>query len=90
MSSMVKPQIRNVNDIFNEILAFNPLGISAYGYWGTPSDTAVTPCETLCFSAFSSSSFGSFSSSSFILYNSLSPKYVVFSFPLVYLLLLLF
>ena len=45
--------VLNVNDIFNEILAFNPLGISAYGYWGTPSDTAVTPYETLCFSAFS-------------------------------------
>jgi len=27
--------------------------INAYGYWGKPSITAVTPYEKLCFSAFS-------------------------------------
>ncbi len=44
--------VLNVNEIFQQLLDFNPLGISAYGYWGTPSETAVTPYETICFSAF--------------------------------------
>lgn len=45
--------VLNVNDILNKLFAFNPLVISAYGYWGVPSETAVTPYETICFSAFS-------------------------------------
>ena len=45
--------VLNVSEILQKLLAFNPLGISAYGYWGTPSETAVTPYETICFSAFS-------------------------------------
>ena len=45
--------VLNVNEILHQLLAFNPLGISAYGYWGEPSETAVTPYETICFSAFS-------------------------------------
>ena len=45
--------VLNVNEILKQLLDFNPLGISAYGYWGEPSETAVTPYEKLCFSAFS-------------------------------------
>ena len=45
--------VLNVNEILHQLLAFNPLEISAYGYWGAPSETAVTPHETICFSAFS-------------------------------------
>mgnify|MGYP005635218743 CR=1 FL=1 len=45
--------VLNVNEILHQLLAFNPLEISAYGYWGAPSDTAVTPYEKICFSAFS-------------------------------------
>lgn len=45
--------VLNVSEILQQLLAFNPLGISAYGYWGTPSKTVVTPYETICFSAFS-------------------------------------
>ncbi len=32
---------------------FEPFEINAFGYWGTPSASAVTPYERLCFSAFS-------------------------------------
>jgi len=45
--------VLNVNEILQQLCDLNPLKISAYGYWGAPSGTAVTPYETLCFSAFS-------------------------------------
>ena len=45
--------VLNVNEILQQLLDFNPLGISAYGNWGEPSETAVTPYKTICFSAFS-------------------------------------
>ena len=32
---------------------FDPTEIHAYGYWGVPSTTAVTPYQRLCFAAFS-------------------------------------
>ena len=32
--------VLNVNEILHQLLAFNPLVISAYGYWGVPSKTA--------------------------------------------------
>ena len=33
--------------------SFSPASIRAVGYWGSPSATAVTPFEKLCFAAFS-------------------------------------
>lgn len=33
--------------------SFSPASIHAIGYWGSPSATAVTPFEKLCFAAFS-------------------------------------
>jgi SAM-dependent methyltransferase len=45
--------VLNARDLVQELAAFNPSEISAYGYWGAPSITAVTPYERLCFSAFS-------------------------------------
>ena len=45
--------VLNVNEILEQLSDLNPLEISAYGYWGEPSETAVTPYEKLCFSAFS-------------------------------------
>ena len=41
--------VLNVNEILQQLLDLNPLGISAYGYWGVPSDTAVTPYEKYAF-----------------------------------------
>ena len=45
--------VLNVSEILQQLLVFNPLEISAYGYWGTPSETAVCPYDKICFSAFS-------------------------------------
>lgn len=43
----------NANKLLDELACFNPLQINAYGYWGAPSVTAVTPYQKLCFAAFS-------------------------------------
>jgi SAM-dependent methyltransferase len=40
-------------ELLQELMAFDPSEIRAYGYWGEPSVTAVTPYKRLCFSAFS-------------------------------------
>ena len=45
--------VLNANNLLQQLKAFNPSEINAYGYWGKPSVTAVTPYEKLCFSAFS-------------------------------------
>jgi SAM-dependent methyltransferase len=45
--------VLNATSLIQELLAFDPSEINAYGYWGAPSVTAVTPYEKLCFSAFS-------------------------------------
>jgi SAM-dependent methyltransferase len=45
--------VLNARNLIQELLAFDPSEINAYGYWGVPSVTAVTPYERLCFSAFS-------------------------------------
>lgn len=45
--------VLNAKDLIQQLRKFNPAEISAYGYWGAPSVTAVTPYEKLCFSAFS-------------------------------------
>ncbi len=43
--------VLNANDLFTELQKLNPLKISAYGYFGPPSSTAVTPYEKICFCA---------------------------------------
>jgi SAM-dependent methyltransferase len=45
--------VLNARDLIQAIIGFDPAEISAYGYWGEPSKTAVTPYERLCFCAFS-------------------------------------
>ncbi|MGB6356490.1 MAG: hypothetical protein WBF21_21150, partial [Steroidobacteraceae bacterium] len=43
----------NAPSLVRQLSGFRPGEINAYGYWGPPSSTAVTPYERLCFSAFS-------------------------------------
>ena len=43
--------VLNVNDLFSQLQKLNPFKISAYGYFGSPSSTAVTPYEQICFCA---------------------------------------
>jgi SAM-dependent methyltransferase len=43
----------NANALLAQLLNFDPAEVNAFGYWGSPSSTAVTPYETLCFAAFS-------------------------------------
>ena len=45
--------VLNVKDLLRQLSVFNPSEINAYGYWGAPSVTAVTPYDKLCFAAFS-------------------------------------
>lgn len=45
--------VLNAKTLMEQLVSFNPSGIKAYGYWGTPSTTAVTPYKRLCFAAFS-------------------------------------
>jgi len=45
--------VLNAKDLMQAIIGFDPAEINAYGYWGEPSKTAVTPYERLCFCAFS-------------------------------------
>ena len=45
--------VLNAKTLIEQLCSFNPSAIKAFGYWGTPSVTAVTPYERLCFSAFS-------------------------------------
>lgn len=42
--------VLNGRELLDRVLAFRPERIAGYGRWGTPSPTAVTPCERLCFS----------------------------------------
>jgi SAM-dependent methyltransferase len=44
--------VLNAKRLAQDLLAFDPSVINAYGYWGQPSATAVTPYEKLCFAAF--------------------------------------
>jgi SAM-dependent methyltransferase len=41
------------HSLVQRLSGFRPREINAYGYWGPPSATAVTPYDRLCFSAFS-------------------------------------
>ena len=45
--------VLNAKELLDQLARFNPEMIEAYGYWGRPSETAVTPYDTLCFAAFS-------------------------------------
>lgn len=45
--------VLNARDLLAQLTAFAPAEIRAFGYWGAPSVTAVTPYERLCFAAFS-------------------------------------
>jgi SAM-dependent methyltransferase len=45
--------VLNAASLIRELIGFCPTSISAYGYWGAPSATAVTPYERLCFCALS-------------------------------------
>jgi hypothetical protein len=43
----------NARELLRDLQGFDPSEIRAYGYWGVPSASAVTPYDRLCFSAFS-------------------------------------
>lgn len=44
----------NINEFFNIIEEhLNVIEVNGYGYWGKPSDTAVTPYKRICFAVFS-------------------------------------
>ena len=45
--------VLNAKRLMQQLVEFNPSEINAYGYWGAPSVTAVTPFARLCFAAFS-------------------------------------
>jgi hypothetical protein len=45
--------VLNARDLIQKLLELNPADISAFGYFGSPSSTAVTPYDKLCFAAFS-------------------------------------
>lgn len=45
--------VLNANELMCKLVDLNPSDISAFGYFGTPSSTAVTPYKKLCFAAFS-------------------------------------
>ena len=44
--------VKNAADLVRQIIALHPSGIQAYGYWGSPSVSASTPYDRLCFAAF--------------------------------------
>jgi SAM-dependent methyltransferase len=43
----------NAQELLQRLSEFHPSEIRGFGYWGSPSKTAVTPYDRLCFSAFS-------------------------------------
>lgn len=45
--------VLNAKALAQYLISFSPAEVNASGYWGTPSATAVTPYERLCFAAFS-------------------------------------
>ena len=45
--------VLNCRALLQQLDAFDSLEINAYGYWGAPSASAVTPYKQLCFAAFS-------------------------------------
>lgn len=45
--------VLNAKALVEQLGYFEPSEMNAYGYWGAPSSTAVTPYKRLCFAAFS-------------------------------------
>ena len=45
--------VLNCQSLLQQLGAFDPAEINAFGYWGAPSASAVTPYRQLCFTAFS-------------------------------------
>ncbi len=45
--------VLNASELARCLRDLDPVEINASGYWGRPSQTAVTPYENLCFAAFS-------------------------------------
>jgi SAM-dependent methyltransferase len=45
--------VLNAKTLIDDLVSFDPSEINSHGYWGTPSATAVTPYDKLCFAAFS-------------------------------------
>lgn len=41
--------VLGAHDLFARLRALGPVGIHAYGYWGSPSATAETPFDRICF-----------------------------------------
>jgi SAM-dependent methyltransferase len=44
--------VLNAAELLKTLSDFNPSEIRAFGYWGKPSASAVTPYDQLCFAAF--------------------------------------
>jgi SAM-dependent methyltransferase len=45
--------VLNATDLLTKLMKIQPARITAYGYFGTPSETACTPYKKICFAAFS-------------------------------------
>jgi precorrin-6B methylase 2 len=45
--------VLNAKELFDKLVALSPSSITAYGYFGAPSRTAVTPFKNICFTAVS-------------------------------------
>ena len=45
--------VLNAQELFGKLLAFSPSSITACGYFGAPSRTAITPYTDICFTAIS-------------------------------------
>jgi hypothetical protein len=45
--------VLNADELTRHLISVRPAEITAYGYWGAPSVTAVTPYGWLCFAEFS-------------------------------------
>lgn len=45
--------VLNAKELFAKLEAFSPSSITAYGYFGIPSETAITPYEEICFTTVS-------------------------------------
>lgn len=43
----------NADELIQQLAKCSPAAIDAYGYWGPPSATAITPYQRLCFAAVS-------------------------------------
>jgi SAM-dependent methyltransferase len=45
--------VLNAKVLFEKLISLDPVEISAFGYFGKPSRTAITPFNEICFAAFS-------------------------------------